>query len=318
MAYNQYVCWGEEATWATEVARTIFARPYEDSTLKHEKPQQVQEWLGDRDPSSPFYQAERGVGNIVIPLTYTQSEIFLKHCFGKMTTAGAGPYTHTMDVDNLPFTRSSPAALKGLSVELMLGLPDTNEEALLLTGGRVRSFGSTFRPNEEIKLTADLVGKQVTLGPDTASPTFPDYDGNDIVKFNQIAITIDGGSEDIYGLEWTCNNNLRDDRAIMGSQYIAEPRAQGRREISGTIELDWADNSLYDKFISGASAVILATATGPGNLQMVFRWNNVRFTGETPGLQHGEEQDYSLPFTAYHDATYGAMQCVITNDTAAP
>lgn len=321
MPYNQFVAWGEESgSWASEASRDTFARPYEDSKLMHEKPQAPLEYLSNRDPEAPFYQAERGVGNLVFPLTYTGAEIWLKHCVGNIATSGSGPYDHTFSLDNNPYTRSS-SPLLGLSIELNLGLPDSGYESALLLGARCRSFGSNFRVNEETKLSSEWVGQKVMLEPITGSPSFPDYDhasASPLVKWSQIALTIDAGSETVYGVEFTCNNNLRDDRAKLGSQYIAEPRAQGRREITGTLDLEWSDKTLYDKFVSGASAAILATATGPGSFAMTVRFNNVRFTGETPGLSHGEDVDYSLPFTAYDDATYGAMQIVNTNDTAAP
>ena len=119
------------------------------------------------------------------------------------------------------------------------------------------------------------------------------------------------------GLDWTVNNNLRDDKKGLGQQYILAPRARGRREITGRIEKEWLSKTHYDKLIAGTTAAILVTCTGSGPNVMTFRWANVFFEGETPGVEEeGEDQDHVLTFRAYHDATYNAFQIVETNDTA--
>lgn len=319
MGYDVFVGFGDEAAWGTPVARTEFHRSYEDSRLQHEKPQNPYEYLGDRDAQTPFFQAERGAGNVVIPLVYDGMQLLMKHCMGVKVDAGAGPYTHTYTLDNAPFTRTA-SPLVGLTTELHYALPDSSLESFLLYGGRVRSFGSNFRVNEETKLNVDMVGQRVVQAQKSAAPTFPDYASagvSPLVKFTQIAVTIDGaGSQVIYGLEWSCNNNLRDDKVELGGQYISAPRAQGKREITGTLEKEWLSKAHYDKFIAGSTAAIIATGTGPGNMAIEVRFPNVFYTGETPSLQEAEEQDQSLPFTAYDDATHGAMKITLTNDSA--
>lgn len=320
--YDLFSGWGEETTWGTPVARAQFARPYVDSVVTHEKPQQPHTFAGDRDPEAPFFLAERGVGSVNIPLVYAGMEVLIEHCMGAvLTSSGVGPFVHTFNLSSDPYTRAT-APFVGLTQELHLGLPDSSLESLLLYGARCGSFGSNFRVNEETRWNSDWVGKQVVQAAKTGSPTYPDYANaaaSPLVKFTQIVVTIDGsGSQNIYGLEWSVNNSLRDDRAILGSQYIAAPVPQAKREITGTIEKEWLSKTHYDKFIAGTTATILATATGPGNFVMTVEFPNVFYTGGTPEFQEAETQDYSLPFIAYDDATKGAMQITITNDTATP
>ncbi|MDX1388942.1 MAG: hypothetical protein R3344_07110, partial [Acidobacteriota bacterium] len=151
MGYDVFAGWAEESVWGTPVARTQFARAYEDAFLRHEVPQNPVTFLGSRDPEQVFSQIERGIGELHIPLVYDGMGKLLKHCMGLVTDAGSGPYTHTHDLDDNPFTRAA-SPLVGLTAELHYGLPDSSLESFLLYGGRVRQFGSNMRINEEVKL----------------------------------------------------------------------------------------------------------------------------------------------------------------------
>ena len=318
--YGQYLCWGQEAVWGTEVARTKFAKVYEDTQLMHERPQQGHEWLGSRDPDFIFDQIQKGAGTIVIPLTYDAGiEQLLYHAMGVLVTTGADPYTHTFGLDNNPFTRAA-SPLVGLSMENHLALPDSGFESMLGVGGRVRSMSGSFVTNEELKLTLDMVFKRCDLEPVTPTPTYPVYSGasSALVKFTQITVDIDTVTTPVYSCEFTMNNNLKDDNAELGSAYIRAPRAQGRREITGTLSKEWVDKTLYAKWIAGAPASILIVATGPGDFRSTWRFENVRFTGENPKNAETEEQENVLPFTAYEDSTYGALQVILINNTELP
>lgn len=319
MGYNAFVGWAEESVWATLVARAQFGRPYEDSTPEHMIPREPEAILGYRDPERVFEKAQSGRLDIVVPLVYDGCGKLLKHCFGSVADAGADPYTHTFTLDDKPFTRAT-TPLVGLSAEAHLDLPDSGYESLLLHGGRVASFGTALRVNEEIKLRAALIGQKCISGAKTASPTFPDYDSHK-VKPSQIVVELDSTEYEVAGIEFECDNALRSDRAHLGGSYIAEPRGQGKRGITGTIDLPWeaspSAKTIYDKFISGAEAAIVVTCTGPTNHSMVFRFPAVVLEGKTPGFQEGEDQDWQIAFRALRDdGTYGALEIVEENETA--
>jgi len=325
--YEAFVGWGAETTWGTPVARTAFARQYGDSTMDHEVPQEAYGYLASREAEVSFLQAQRGMASMVIPASYVGMERLLEHCMGSRTPSGAGPYTHTFNVDDAPYTRAV-APLVGLTIENYLGLPDASLGSLLLYGARCKSFGSQFRANEQVRFTSEWVGKQVVQAAKTASPTFPNYASaasSPLVKWTQIVMTIDGtGSAPIYGIDWTVGNNLKEDKVELGGGgYISAPRAQGKRDVTGTIEKEWitaapGGKALYDKFVNNSSASILATCTGPGSFTMTVRFNNVRFTGKTPQVNEGEDTNQTLPWKSYLDSTYRTVQIVVQNDTQTP
>ncbi len=317
--YNQYASIGHETVWGTEVPRTDFFRAYDDSVITPNKPRDPVEYLGHRDPDLTFDKLESGSGTLTIPLTYNNGiELLMYHALGEYVLTGGGPpHPHVFTVDNNPFSRST-TPLIGLSYELNYQLPETGFEALLLTGGRVQSASGSIVAGEEAKATFEMIGKQVIAEPLTGTPTFPDYAGNDMVKWSQVTMKIDTVATTIYNLDWNIANNLKADRGILGSAFIAEPRATGRRTITGSLSKEWANKDILNDWLAGTAAVLEATAAGPGNFKIVYLWNNVIYTGDSPQLAEAEEQEQTAPWMALRDATNTAMKVTITNEDAAP
>jgi len=318
--YDGYFSWGVETVWGTAVARTQHARAYAGTNLKHEKPSQPLSFLADRDADAPFFLAERGVGTFEVPLVYDGNGLLLEHAMGAATVdAGASPFTHTHSLDNNPYTRAAAPHI-GLTFEHHVAAPDAALESFVLHGGRVASFGMSFSRNEEVRMTGALIGQKVLQAAKTASPTYPDYDSaaaSPLVKPTQIALTIGGsGSTVVNSADFTCNNGLNDSRAHIGSQFISEPRAVGKRDITGTINLEWLTKTEYDKFVAGTASALIITCTGTGTDTLVITLANIFYNGETPSGEEGETLDYNLPFKAYDDDTTGALHIVETNLTA--
>lgn len=314
MAYGIFAGWGEETTWGTAVARTQFAKVYSESQAMHDKPMEPVAFLGNRDPDRPFFGPERGTAELVLPWVYTGLGKLFKHALGITVDAGAGPYTHTHSLDAKPYTRTS-SPLKGLTVELNGELPDAGPlEAWLLTGGRVLRMAGGVRAGEENRITVGLQGKEITQVIKSGSPTFPNLDTEWVIP-QQVLLTIDGGAHDIYGFDWELNNGLREDKAFIGSQFRSPAPVSGKRSITGTIDKEWVSKALWDKMKAGTTAALLATATAGARIQTI-RLANVRFGAFMPPLQEGEDMQHQLPWTAFDDATYGAMQIIETNATA--
>ncbi len=317
--YNQYASIGHEAVWGTEVARTDFHRAYDDSVITPNVPRDPVEYLGHRDPDLTFDKLESAGGTLTIPLTYNNGiELLMYYALGQyLLTGGGPPHPHVFTVDNTPYSRAA-TPLIGLSYELNYQLPETAFEAMLMTGGRIQTASGSIVAGEEAKATFELVGKQAIVEPLTGTPTFPDYAGNDTVKWSQVTMKIDTVATTIYNIDWSLANNLKVDRGILGSAFIAEPRAQGRRTITGSLSKEYANKDILNDWIGGTIAELEATATGPGNFKIVYLWKRVQYTGESPKLAEAEEQEQTCPWMALRDATDTAMKVTITNEDAAP
>lgn len=315
MGYDIFAGWGVETTWGTPVARTTFGRVFEDSAFDEENPREVVTLVDNRDASRIFNQARKATASIVVPVLYAGQVRLWEYALGKATKSGVGPWTYTFDLDDKPFTRSgSPAALVGLTLEGHLDLPDAALGSFVLAGGRIGSFGASLRANEEPKATFGFVGKEMPQAAKTASPTFPDYD-LDTVKYSEISIDFGSGAEAIYGIDFEVDNALRDDKIELGNSTISAPRARGKRAVTGTIDREWLTKTQYDLFRSGATASVVVTCTGAGGRSLKFDFAKIVYTGKTPPIQEGEEQDYQLSFRSLRHATKGALQVVLVSPT---
>lgn len=308
MPFDIFAGWGEQSAYDTAVGRTQFARVYDGTDANHKKPGEPHTYLSAADPETVHYKTEYGDFTLEPVVVYDGLGKLLKHALGSVADAGSGPYTHTHSLADSPPDH-------GLSVEVHKGL-SSGAESKLVTGGKITEFGIEASVGEEVKFTFSGVGRRVTLTAKTASPTFPDYD-NDIIKVSQITVAIDGATTNVKSVSVQLNNNLQTDRGFLGSQYIAEPKRAGKREITGEIGKEWEDATLYNKFLSGSTATLLITCSGSGNNEMTIRCNEIRFLGDpSEELTESESIGQTLPFTAFKDATYGALQIVETNDTA--
>ncbi|MCP3904787.1 MAG: hypothetical protein GY715_14260 [Planctomycetes bacterium] len=321
--YGHFLGFGVEVTPGSAVARTLFSKAYPGTFLRQQIPREPATFLGARSPETMFDGPSSCVGKIITPWVYDGMAEFLEHLFGKMVTAGAGPYTRTFTLDQRPFSRTSPTALTALSAELMLDIPQSGFESAIAAGMRCTEFGGEFRQGNEVRFDADFVGSSVVLGAKSTGETFPDL-ATEWLKPSQIAFTIDGAVLPVLGFTFRCNHNMNTEKANLGQTGINSPTpAAGKQLVTGTIEIDWnalgtaADSkTLYDKFVSGATATIICTSTGSGNRIGVFTFQNVQFTGQTPEPAEGGELPQKLPFLSLNHATKTALEYVETNDTA--
>ena len=317
--YNQYACVGHEAVWGTEVARDAFHKVFPDTLITPNKPREGVTFLGQRDEDSVHDGLESANMVLAIPFTYSAGgiELLLYYLLGQYATSGADPYTHVFSVDNNPYSRGT-TPLIGLSMEANHELPETGFEAMLATGCRMRGGSMSIVAGEEIPINFDVIAKQAIAEPKTGTPTFPDYDGADLVKASQVTVEIGDAATTVYDVEFTIANSLREDKGVLGAAFIGDPRALGRREITGVFNKEWADKTLFNQWLSGATAKLEVICTGPDDFLCTFLWPKVRYTGAPPAMAEAEEQESSVPGKAYYDASNSAMEITLINNTQTP
>jgi hypothetical protein len=327
-AYNQYACWAEEATWATEVPRTKFSRIFKGSNLKHQAPREAVTRLERRDPAGRHARTEFGTGRLIVPLAATGFELLLKHAMGNVATSGVNPnYTHVFTLtDGGDATGGAGGAKPSLCTELHEALPDAGFESLLMLGAMVAGMSLDFAVNEELKVAFDLIGQKVIREPVTASPTFPNYD---TLTFRSMHCSVRSDTAtpgslaslgQVKRATLNLNTNLRQDRAHLGSQYIAQPiQAPGKRTISGQIDREWEGVNaaqLFDDFVAGAALKLEFQAQIDANTSIVILLPNVTLLGDTPEPEEGGEIPQMVPWEANYDATDTAMKITVKNQVA--
>lgn len=312
---DKFIAIGEESTWGTSVARTQFHLAGQGTRLMHQIPRSPTTIISHRDPDRHYDDVQSGDGKVMIPLSYDMGMLIWEYCFGLQVDAGAGPYTHTFTLEQNPYTRAA-SPLIGLSLETNLELPDTNLEAMLGRGMRPNNFALDFQVGQETYLDVDVIGRNVEQAQKTTLGTLPDYDTYQVIPA-QITCEIDDTVTEIESLALQCQQGLAVRRRL-GSAYTRAPLATAgtKRITTVTINKEWLDNTVYAKFLSGASAKLEVLGTYDANYSFVFTLPKCKITGESPEMVDGEEQPQILTLQAEYDATDSAMKLVWTNQTA--
>jgi len=182
----------------------------------------------------------------------------------------------------------------------------------------VDSGYTIFFPDNTV-LVADDVWTFETIRPSSLAsyPTVDPFSGF------EGTLTMDGSSQSIMG--WSCNvnNNLYGDKYHLGDKTRAKLMEQ-RREVGGTLNVEFDDLDLYRKFINGTSVdiqivfvsseYISTTALGnsPTQYSMTVRQPNVEFNGTTPTNSDEGIILVDMPYVAMWDDTLALPELILT------
>ena len=221
-------------------------------------------------------------------------------------TAVVSLYDHTFTLANdLP---------TGLTLEV-----DRDLKAFTYEGSKITGLKMNIDSGGFLMCNLDIVAKEVTNAAAT-SQTLPTAG---LVNFTQGAITFGAiGAINITKLDFSLNNNLKVDRRFIGSRNRAEPIRNGKREITGTFNLEYTDELLYDDFRAATSRALAATFTG-GIIKAGFAYTvtitfgQVKLTKALPLNSSPGVIMYDIPFKAYAaDSSTLEFTIVIRNTVA--
>ncbi len=301
--YNAAIGWGVEGVWGTTVVPAKFA---EVISMDIKKTVERQESPSTRGLSERRRQdfLKTIAGSFETEFIYTGMERLLRDLFGASTSAvipaSANGFRHKYTL--------ADALLPGMSYEANRG-DDAALQTSRFAGCKMQSATFTYGPNDPLKVTWNIVGKEETQVSET-TVVYPDYTGIQLAKGHQITCEFDDSVVAIDSFEFTIENGLDAGKRVMGSQNIDEPVRSERRKITGTLTLDWADKVNYLKFINGTATKleIIATGSDMGNdnsdplaLKMIFP--SVRFDGETPAISGPGIVKQTMPFFALSTGT---------------
>ena len=184
----------------------------------------------------------------------------------------------------------------------------------------------------ELEITAAvgaiLMGRVAVLGKDesSASTMTPSYPEQPPFVFTQGKLEIDSTETEVSNFVLTLNNNLREDRyGIKNSASRFQIERLGKREVTGSFNRPYENDTAYDKFIAGTPAVLVLTfesaviAGGDGsyNYKLVIDIPVVYYNSFTPGTGGAEMADHTIPFRAIEKLTATTakeFKITLTND----
>ena len=183
------------------------------------------------------------------------------------------------------------------------------------SGATIASVTSATAATLSSNATASGTGITFTFGVALASASYPS--GIKPLKFNHAAITVGGASVNVNSLSISGNNNLNTDRRYLGTSYTAEALEVGRRDYTGTLDVEFTDLTHYTRFVAGTEAAMVASFTS--GTDSVTITTNVRFDGSTPQVAGPEMLMQSLPFKCVASSTdASAITVALVNGDATP
>ena len=161
-------------------------------------------------------------------------------------------------------------------------------------GCKIATFSMSYAPNENVKCSYSIVARkeiQTAVG----SLTSVSYDTESPYQFYEVTITIDGVTRDLYGLNFSIDNNLLYPEFVSGNQFPKCP-GEGVRTITGNFSREHIAEDLYNKFQSGTLAKIVASGSN-GTDTMVITFDTIQYREYTRDKGDQKETE-SVGFTA--------------------
>jgi hypothetical protein len=280
---------------------------------------------------SRFKEANRRVlvssavtGSIEYELADRQFGLILAHCIGSTATAvddGATP---------LYVQNHVPGFLEAQSLSVQKGVPFTSGQGIqAFSYNGVKIVDWTIECSEggiaTLALTIDAWAA-ATSSPSYTAPTYLsgasapnllNWGSGSLVLGGTVStsegVTTVSGAEAPVGLVKSISvkgtNVLDVDRYTLGSQVKAEQLTNGFSEISGEVEIEFANLAdFYTAFVADTATAIQVsllspvTATGGYQAGLVITIPSIRFEGDTPNASGPGVISVKVPFTGLLDS----------------
>jgi len=295
---NAQLGFGEETVWASgTITRDKFI-PFTSESIVLEKNMVVTDAIrGDSSRSVWREGAYRVGGDISAELQPTgEFGTLIKHALGRVATAGP---SGTPDVVYVHDIFPSGTLPEGLRVEV-----DREAGNFVYDGMKINSMTLNCAVGEPLSVTYSLLGRSETTGGTKTSDA--SISTLNPLTFDEGALTVDGTSQEVSGFTLTINNNLKEDKGALGSKYrVALPKS-GFRDVTGSLNMEFDDMTMYNKYVNGTESALalkftsddVITGAASETYELHIECPRVVFTGTTPTVSGPDLIYFDMPFTA--------------------
>lgn len=201
----------------------------------------------------------------------------LKWAFGSCSTLGTAAtgaidtYKHTFDtVDSLD------------SFTCHIGVGNTMNRRI--SGCKIDELSVSAAAGEMLTLTASVLGRKEDVKTTMATPTFGTLNP---FTWSQGSVTFDGSLEaNVESVELSFTNNVVDDFYVLDNTRYRKDMPEGRRELSGALDISFENDTYYQKFLGGGTVPQSSPSWGSVNLH---------FEGDTITGTHVYELELDMP-----------------------
>lgn len=309
--YNAFVGWGSEGTYGTPVSAAKFAEINGESLVASPDLINGRSTFRTEVDTDNVKQGRKKVGgNFTMDMRYTGAEQLFYQAFGTVFSAaqsGTDAYTHTFAItDTLP---------TGLTFEKAADVASFQYH-----GGKIETLDIQQDDSSMLGLTLGVIAEDEG----TVAASNPSMPTSNYFKFNDLAVSFGGTSQNATGLKISLKNNLKADRYNVGARIIKEPIRNGKLGVSGEMTVEFSSITNWVQFNTAGTNALVATwtgdtITGTTANKLVLTLPKVRLTGGVPTVGDSGPISVTIPFTAYADGTGSnnrSMYAELTNSAA--
>lgn len=183
------------------------------------------------------------------------------------------------------------------------------------SGTTIASVESATSVTISAAATATATGVTITIGIALASPTYP----SGLMPFtgNNAALTVAGGAIKVREWSMSRKSGLATDRYNLGSPYRDVPIENDLHGISGTLNMEYASQAMYTRFLAGSTAALVAGFSNPAGESVTFT-TTVMFDGATAKAGGRDIILQEVPYMMTDTTDAGAFSVVVKSTDSTP
>jgi len=262
VGYDTFVAFGDEATWATEAARSVFLDHMGMTPNDKEDPIN---FPGFRERAMVAHG--RGLispePQVVLPYNYTGFELLLYHIFGDqaqpaITTPGGGTLAREQAYV-WPDADASYTPTEGLTMEARYGKGYAIGEAYKWLGCVPTGFDLEISEDNITRLTVRFAAKSrstVTVSTPTFATRLPSW-------WHHWSLLVDSVAVPFRSLTLKCDLGMEKDRREVSSRSRLKPVPNGKRKVEIDLTSDLVDRTIYDYLANDSIKTFVLTGLDP-------------------------------------------------------
>jgi hypothetical protein len=257
-------------------------------------------------------EGSRGAeGDLTLELAGVAQGLLWKHAFGDVVT----DQPDAVDAPGVWRHKFTPGDLTARYLTAQVVRDDV---PFTYTGCKITQLQLSCDVDQIAQLQVSLAGRDEQLDVPAAPPSYPTP--YPLLTYVHGSLLIAGAEVAVNSVQATLDNGLDTDRRRLGSGLRRNAQRTAFRDLTGSINADFTDLTLYNRFVSGEEATlelrfVSPELAGPGLPYSVSLLTSVRFDGNTPTVGGPDEIRQELEWKAFPSSEVpDVVEVVIVTD----
>ena len=267
-----------------------------------------------RAAARPTLSNEDAGGDLGLEVAPESIGKLLKHTMGDLVTTGAGPYTHTLKLGDLP---TSFMAEKDYGVNIS-GVGRFEK----YNGCRVNGAKFNFPQEGAPTCNFSVKGAGMTQAASALDATITDNGHNIFSAFESSIEEGGAASTVITSLDLDVSNNLDEGGYVIGGGGKRKQLPEGQAIVTGQFTALFEDTTLLNKAINNTESSLKITLTrgdglgSAGNESIEFLLSQLVYERQSPPIEGPSGVLITMAFTSYLKGTDNGLVITLKNALA--